>query len=51
MSSAGNWPSRTGADIRLVALGYPKDDDLPLPKHRLSMDEIVMENRWGEPLR
>jgi nitroreductase len=35
----------------LVALGYPKDDDLPLPKHRLSMDEIVMENRWGEPLR
>lgn len=35
----------------LIALGYAADADKAAPKHRLSMDEIAMENRWGEPLR
>ncbi|MFA6507862.1 MAG: nitroreductase family protein [Treponemataceae bacterium] len=36
----------------LVALGYAADADKSGPaKQRLSIDEIMMENRWGEPLR
>lgn len=36
----------------LVSLGYAADGDKPpYAKHRLSIDEILMENRWAEPLR
>lgn len=36
----------------LVALGYERGGEMPAnAKHRLSIDEILMENSWGEPLR
>jgi len=36
----------------LVAIGYAADSDKPAhDKHRLSIDEILMENGWGEPRR
>lgn len=36
--------------VALVALGYPADDTAP-EKHRLRLDEILMENGWGEAWR
>jgi nitroreductase len=36
----------------LISLGYAADEEKPVSsKHRLSIDEIVMENGWGDPLR
>ncbi len=39
--------------VALVALGYADDEGQPLAvtKQRLAIDEILMENRWGEPRR
>jgi len=31
--------------VQLLTLGYP--DDLPKPKRRISLDEIVMYDKWG----
>ncbi|HCM28348.1 MAG: nitroreductase [Treponema sp. GWB1_62_6] len=36
--------------VGLIALGYPADDSEP-GKHRLRLDEILMENGWKEPWR
>ncbi len=34
----------------LITLGYPADDTIP-EKHRLRLDEILMENGWKESWR
>jgi nitroreductase len=36
----------------LVAIGYADEEERPTTaKRRLSIEDILMDNRWGEPLR